>query len=330
MPPEKDVFFVCQGRRSFFETDRIILEKNFSVETHDRYPPSAGDIPRVFAGTRRSRLVFVWFLGKHAVLPLLAAKLLGKKTVLVAGGWDATDCTEIDYGLMRPSPLRGFIRLLFGCADHVLSISRSNYNEILKNTGIPANKVRLIYLGIKDAKRTVRAKEKRVVTVGEINRSNLKRKGLETFVRLAARFPDIPFVMIGNASGDGALEYLKSIASPNVEFAGFLTLQQLEDQMERAAVYAQFSFHEAFGSSVAEAMLHECVPVVTDRYSLPEVAGDTGYVVPYGNDDAAAEGLRKALEDRVRGPLARRRVLENFSYERREKELTEYFGELLP
>ncbi|MHA1664403.1 MAG: hypothetical protein ACTSVW_01050 [Candidatus Njordarchaeales archaeon] len=38
-----------------------------------------------------------------------------------------------------------------------------------------------------------------------------------------------------------------------------------------------------------------CVPVVTRRYALPEVVGDTGFYVPYYDPKSTAEAIKKAL-----------------------------------
>ncbi len=315
----KKIFFVCQGRRSFFETDISILREHFQTDVFDLYPPSAAHIPGIWRGVSRADIVFIWFLGRHAVLPLIIARVLNKKIVLVAGGWDVADCPEINYGLMRNGPFHFLIKFLFTLPHKVLAVSQSNLREIQMNAEVPASKTELIYHGIEDvpdAGETIQ-KEKKVITAGEITRSNLRRKGLEAFVRCAARFTDVPFVLAGKDCGDGALEYLKSIAPANVVFTGFLSREELDRQMKSAAVYAQFSFHEAFGRSVAEAMLFECVPVVTDRGALPEVAGDAGYVVPYGDENAYADRILKALNDTQKGLAPRKRVLKLFSYEQR-------------
>ncbi|MEO7555918.1 MAG: glycosyltransferase, partial [Acidimicrobiales bacterium] len=53
-------------------------------------------------------------------------------------------------------------------------------------------------------------------------------------------------------------------------------------------VYAQLSWHEAFGVSVAEAMLCGCTPVVTDVPALQEVAGRWALTTTSPDDDLAA------------------------------------------
>jgi glycosyltransferase involved in cell wall biosynthesis len=65
-----------------------------------------------------------------------------------------------------------------------------------------------------------------------------------------------------------------------------------------------------------------CVPVVTDRGALPEVVGDAGIYVPYGEEEATAEGITEALQiQRVSGNQARRRIVEGLALAHREKRL---------
>ena len=74
---------------------------------------------------------------------------------------------------------------------------------------------------------------------------------------------------------------------------------------------------------VAEAMLCGCTPVVSRIGALPEVVGDSGYVVPavnLGNLDVAASVIAEAL-NRPKGTVARERVAARFSLRRREQAL---------
>ena len=68
----------------------------------------------------------------------------------------------------------------------------------------------------------------------------------------------------------------------HIEFTGFVTDDELLGWYQRAKVYCQLSYYESFGMAAAEAMLCECVPVVTRKGALPEVVGETGFYVEYG------------------------------------------------
>jgi alpha-1,3-rhamnosyl/mannosyltransferase len=78
-----------------------------------------------------------------------------------------------------------------------------------------------------------------------------------------------------------------------------------------AAVFAYPSIYEGFGLPPLEAMALGVPVVATAAGSLPEVLGDAALLVPPGEPDALAEALDKALTDRatrerlVRGGLAR-------------------------
>ncbi|MFC1938017.1 glycosyltransferase, partial [Chloroflexota bacterium] len=80
------------------------------------------------------------------------------------------------------------------------------------------------------------------------------------------------------------------------------------------------SYHESFGLSLAEAMACECVPVITGNAALPELVGDTGFYVPYGDPKATAEAIKKALKSDA-GKKARERVKRLFPIESRQKAL---------
>jgi len=70
-----------------------------------------------------------------------------------------------------------------------------------------------------------------------------------------------------------------------------------------------------------------CVPVVTDRGALPEVVGDTGFYVQYGDGKATAEAIGNALIS-DREAIARKRIEDMFSLREREKVLIELIEKL--
>ena len=157
---------------------------------------------------------------------------------------------------------------------------------------------------------------------------NLKRKGLEVFVRAAAHLPDLRFFVVGSWL-DRSIDFLKSIASPNVVFTGRLSDERLISLLRKTSVYVQASMHEGFGCSMAEAMLCGCVPVVSGRGAIPEVVGDTGIYVDPGEEQSVAQGISEAMTQVTTGALARNRIVTLFPLERRRKLLLEAVDEVL-
>src|SRR5205823_11694196 len=80
------------------------------------------------------------------------------------------------------------------------------------------------------------------LTVGNVDRSNLWRKGHEPFVRAAAFLPDVQLIVVG-AWKDDAISHLQAIATPNVCFTGRVDDETLLRHFRHAAVYVQASLH---------------------------------------------------------------------------------------
>jgi glycosyltransferase involved in cell wall biosynthesis len=147
-----------------------------------------------------------------------------------------------------------------------------------------------------------------VIAVGFIDETTIHRKGLLTLARMSRLLPEVPVVFVGKST-PGALAALEAEAGPNVRFTGFVSDSQLDAIYREAAIYAQPSVHEGFGCAVAEAMLYDCIPVVADRGSLPEVVGECGYYTSPNDPVALAQVVRRALREGSPGrESARERV----------------------
>ena len=206
-------------------------------------------------------------------------------------------------------------------ATQLICNSEFSRQETIKNTGVYSSKVKTIYHGVEDCCEKFTPKEALVVTAGNVDHTNLQRKGLEPFVRAAALLPDIPFVLIGRWQ-DNAIHHLRSAAPSNVRFTGWVSDEQLYSYFARARVYLQASRHEGFGLSVAEAMLCRCIPVTTRAGALPEVTGDAGVYLNSQEPNAIADGIRRAFaSDYELGQRARERILLNFPVAKRKLQL---------
>jgi len=62
---------------------------------------------------------------------------------------------------------------------------------------------------------------------------DIKRKGLETFVEAAKYLPNLKFVVVG-PHYDNSIRKLKSIASGNVKFTGFVPDEELIKYYQKA------------------------------------------------------------------------------------------------
>lgn len=253
----------------------------------------------------RSDLLFCWF-GSARYLPyILLARLLGKPVLVVAGGYDVAAEPSINYGNMRGGLRRFLGRLVFRMATVTVAFSEASRRELEQNGRVPRERSHLLMLGF-DIDRPPQpidadTKKPMVITVGVIDEMTIHRKGLLTLARMSRLLPDVPVVFVGKAT-EAALAELQSEAGPNARFTGFVSDRELDTIYQEGAVYAQPSVHEGFGCTVAEAMLYDCIPVVSDRGSLPEVVGPCGYYVAPGDPMVLADAVRRAIAHGPPGP----------------------------
>jgi len=60
------------------------------------------------------------------------------------------------------------------------------------------------------------------------------------------------------------------------------------------------------------------VPVLTNNVALPEVVGDVGFYVPYGDEKVTAEAIKEALNSN-RGKEAREKIKNMFGVHSRKR-----------
>jgi glycosyltransferase involved in cell wall biosynthesis len=314
----RSILFVHNGAAQFVRLDLEELRKRYRVT--ECYLRSRWVNPvTIWRQVRTHDLIFGWFASWHTFLPLVFARLSGKPSVLVVGGYDVANMPQIGYGHQRGGLKKWVSRWTMRLATRLITFSNYSGDEAERNASISKEQVSTVYIGVPDPFVSLpQGQRGRIaLTVGNVDRSNLLRKGHEAFVRTAALMPDVNFVLAG-AWQDSAVDHLRAIATPNVTLTGWLSDEALGDYYRRASVYVQPSLHEGFGLSVAEAMLAGCVPVVSRVGSLPEVTGNSGIFVDTPAPAAIAKAIAEALTypEEARAPI-RQRILDEFPLERR-------------
>ncbi|MGH9875240.1 MAG: glycosyltransferase [Pyrinomonadaceae bacterium] len=316
------ILFIHNALTEFVRLDLEELRKHYDVTEHfekSRYVNPAA----LWRQVREHDLVFGWFASWHTFLPMLMASISHKPSVLIIGGYDVAKVPEIGYGHQRGGLKKWVSRRTMRFASQLVTNSLYSRDEAIKNAAVPVDQIRAFYHGVPDQFGVLPQgpRARMALTVGNVDRDNLLRKGHEPFVRAAALLPDVNFVLVGNWKDD-AIEHLRSIATPNVTFAGRVSNDALLDYYRQAAVYVQPSLHEGFGLSVAEAMLAGCVPVTTRAGALSEVTGDCGVRLSSPDPAEIAQGVQAALAfpDATRAAI-RDRILEEFPMSRRREQL---------
>lgn len=228
--------------------------------------------------------------------------------------------------LWRTHPVRRLLRVPFALvaphlADLVIVPSRATADEVMRLTGIRAGKIEVMpyapqYQMAPADDATMDAALARhdlarhgfILAVGTIEpRKNHARivEAFEILARTKSIPPDLALVIAGHP-GWHAEPILKRISSSpvasRIRRLGYVPAEDLQPLLSAAAVVAYPSLYEGFGLPVVEAMACGAPIVTSNLSSMPEVAGDAGFLVdPYDVADIArglAEAARAGTTDR--------------------------------
>ncbi len=273
------------------------------------------------------------FAGYHSLLPCLLGKLFRKPALLVLGGTDCVKFPSIGYGNFTRWPLGPITRWSLKVADHLAPVAEALVESKHAYTDDPRDPHLQGYRGLFPAIRTpytviaygydpgrfkcvVDKLPLSFITAAQMNAPNFHRKGIDLIFAMADRFPQCRFTILGNTP---AMKYER--VPPNVELHGFVPYEELPQFYARHRFYLQLSIWEGFPSAPCEAMLCECVPIVSPVAALPAIVGDTGFIL----DKKDPELLRQLIERAMAADLdalgkkARQHIMDKFPPSERRK-----------
>ena len=324
------VLYVCFNYSSIVRRDIMILKKHFDVEfiLYKGVKNVINFLLILSIKALKSNIIFSRFASTHAFFAVLVSKIFRKKSIVVIGGFDIANIPEINYGFAKSWITKVMLKFTLNYADKVLPVAEALKQDAIKNLGVRGDNFHVVHNGYETEKwKPSGEKENIVITAcGDLTELVIKRKGIETFINAAKYVPDARFIVIGRRTDES--KELEKKAPKNVMFIDFMPQEELLKYYQKAKVYCQLSRYEGHPNALSEAMLCECVPVGTKYGGIPEVIGDTGFYVPYGDAKATAEAIKKALNSN-KGKEARERIETLFPLERRETALFNIVHELL-
>jgi glycosyltransferase involved in cell wall biosynthesis len=334
---KKKILFVYTGFSSFVKNDFDILQSAHLVKSY-HFTPVKGVVKNGIEILRqllfllingwRTDLFFIWFSDYHTFLPVFFAKIFGKKSIVVIGGYDVCRIRKLNYGAFCSSFRGWFCAGSMRRASLLLTVS----GQVDRKTNViaPLTPRLMVYNCVSPgvANNIIVAKRDAILTVGLIdNERTFYLKGIDTYLEVARLLPDYRFDIVGIDSS--RLSELLEDRPVNVHLSTRIAQEQLVDFYARSRIYCQLSRSESFGVSIAEAMTFGNFPIVTNEGGMPEIIGEAGAVVRR-QSEAIAELIDRVMrnEHPVDTRLIRRQVEENFSHEGREKQLLKILREL--
>tara|TARA_A100001011_G_scaffold400109_1_gene512397 strand:- start:4100 stop:5098 length:999 start_codon:yes stop_codon:yes gene_type:complete len=323
---KKQILYIVNGETGFINTDEKILSSFSNVRK--TVVETVLDCFRLelllnfwFADS-----ILIWFASTHTIPAVLLNYFFNKPLFIIAGGWDVANVPEIKYGGMRGGSRTVIGRWLLRKAYKVIAVSKSNREEIINNGRVHFSKVKLIYnTAYLKNHHHIRKRKNHILTVGEINTDTFLRKGLDYFIKVAQRLPDKSFIHVGKWTDSNGrpctkmINYVKKISPPNIQYMGFVNRKELEKYYNESKVYLQLSRHEAFGISAVEALMGGCQPIVSNCYALPEIIGDSGYIVKECIVDETVDYIKTIFSNEYNLLKPTSTFFERFSIEERKK-----------
>ena len=325
---------------SFVRNDILLLSKHFEVKTFSFRPSKKILTPFVFIkqffyllfNLRGTSIVISQFAGYHSFLPNLFAVITKKISLIILGGTECVSFPSINYGNFNRHLLGLFTKWSLILAKHLSPVHESlvlsdytytdddfqkqGYNYFCPNIKTPHTIIRYGYDPTQFFKTKDSNNTNSFITVGQMNAPNFYRKGADLIFEMAKRFPTCTFTIVGNTS---KMKYTS--VPPNVTLIPFVPYEELKDYYSAHKFYFQLSICEGFPSAICEAMLCECIPIGSDVAAIPEIIGDTGYLLKKRDENELEKLIIQALSSKKEnlGLKARERIIERYPPEEREK-----------
>ncbi|MEN2983793.1 MAG: glycosyltransferase family 4 protein [Dictyoglomaceae bacterium] len=237
-----------------------------------------------------------------------------------------------------------YLKYYYNLADCVIAVS-PKVKEELENLGIKApiyfvpNPVNLerFYPSIEKKKR-IREKlgismlDFVAVSSGQIQ----PRKGIDTFIEVARKLPDVKFVWVGGQPFSvftaGFIELQEKIknAPPNVIFTGIVPYEEMTDYYNLGDVFFFPSYQENLPMAVLEASSCGLPLLLRDILEYKEPFG--GFFIPAKNDSEFLGYLLKLKEDKTLYMEYKERALQlakNYSLDNVGNKVLEIYKEVL-
>jgi len=203
-------------------------------------------------------------------------------------------------------------------AKHLLTISQSTKNDIIKYYQIGSEKITVAYPGYDQEKFKTQVSKAKIDEVRKKYRidseyilflSTLKPNkniegllsGFEKLDKEKKQNQNLKLVVAGRKGWlfENIFTKVKSLGlEKKVIFTDFVAEQDLPALMSGAEVFVLPSFWEGFGIPVVESMAIGVPVVVSNAGSLSEITGEAGIIIDPYQPESIAEGIKKALVEK--------------------------------
>ncbi|ERM84247.1 hypothetical protein P872_15810 [Rhodonellum psychrophilum GCM71 = DSM 17998] len=340
------ILFVTPSFQSFITNDIQILSENHEVVVNSYSWRNKRLAPLflvqqfffVLRNILSIKFIFISFGGYWSFFPTLLGKIFGKPAFIVLHGTDCASIPELNYGSLRIPILKWVCKKSYEWATCLFPVSASlvktendyfvkgnrikngfqhHFPEIKTEYHIIPNGLDIEFW---QAEEKVQREEKSFLTVMSADQFVLK--GGDLICDMAGKFPDCRFYFAGLDAPKNQYDLPE-----NIFFLGKLKPAQLKSLYSKIRFYFQLSVFEGFGCALCEAMLCGCIPIGSKVNILPDIIGQSGYLIEHRDPELLQTLMNKALISKENNRLeriARERIVSDYPLENRKKQLLSY------
>ena len=339
---KKKLLYFHAGRSSFVDKDIEILECNYNVREFCFNTTNKSNyifeflkqIIFLISNILTAKLIVCQFASHCSFFPVLFSKLFFKKSVIVAGGTDCVSFPSIAYGNFNSKLLRHTTTFSFKNCDLILPVHETlvEYNYTYQNNDFPKQGFNYFIKNLKTPYEVIHngydsdkwfcntnKETQSFVTIGAGlgSRFGFNLKGIDLIFEIAPEFPDSIFYIVGGAA-------IKLNAPSNVKLLDTIPNTKIQELLSTKQFYLQLSISEGFPNALSEAMLCECVPIVSHVGGMPDIVEDCGYILKHKDVNELINLIQTALANKqliTLGKKARLRIANNYTFEKRKNKL---------
>ena len=323
------VFFISNAKGEFITRDIRLLEKHFQVKTlHFKGLRSLHQsLIRIIRGVKWADVTFSGFADTHALITTHYSRKYRRRSIVRIGGYEVANIKEFKYGLNRSFIYPKIVRRIFKNTDIVITVSSHLKEEAISNLDVDPGKITVVPNGFDSSLFLPHGQKQNMVLTAAIcpSMNTVRLKGIDTLLEAAKMLPDVPFTVIGIYSE--LQKDLKKNCPSNVRLIGPLPQKDILPYYQSAKVYCQLSLREGHPNALSEAMLCECIPVISDAPGNTFAAGNIGFEVPYSDPEKTAVAIKNALDSKS-GSQARISIMGRFPLQKRELSLQKIISDL--